>query len=158
MNAPPTVKTCGCGLSYNRAEWDALAYVGTQKTFGAPDLELRNCACMSTLAIELPGRDCTVCHAPLGSWAFLGMHADCSELVQTRSTINALADYCHEQGLRRIGAHIRDLSHDELAEYLPTLKFVAVAVRGMGPSRDRESWDRAGALLVHIARAIEALK
>lgn len=51
-------KKCGCGLSYSRETWTRLALVGTQyvpaDAFGpAEAIELRNCACGSTLAIEV---------------------------------------------------------------------------------------------------------
>jgi CheY-like chemotaxis protein len=40
------VKVCGCGRSYTRSQWRALAFRGTME--GA---ELRNCACGSSLAL-----------------------------------------------------------------------------------------------------------
>lgn len=50
-------KTCTkCRWVYaSRAEWDLLRYVGVQDS-GEPefDLELRTCACHSTIAIRIP--------------------------------------------------------------------------------------------------------
>ena len=58
MNAAMAiVKRCGCGREYDRSWWDLLQLVGY---FGpvSPDdshvVELRNCRCESTLAIEIP--------------------------------------------------------------------------------------------------------
>jgi hypothetical protein len=52
--------TC-CGAEYTRAEWEALELIGPQSQFtdaGEVDLsshlELRNCACRSTLSVEMP--------------------------------------------------------------------------------------------------------
>lgn len=55
----PTLHTCSCcGTPYSRNEWDALALIGVQvieaDAFGpAEAAELRNCACGSTLAVEV---------------------------------------------------------------------------------------------------------
>jgi hypothetical protein len=47
-----TPKRCGCGLTHDAAAWSCLPYVGVQRDeFEA--LELRNCPCGSTLAIEV---------------------------------------------------------------------------------------------------------
>ncbi len=49
-----TIKTCGCcGAKHTPAGWASLKLVGVQRCAGGPDLELRNCACSSTLAIEV---------------------------------------------------------------------------------------------------------
>lgn len=46
-------KRCGCcGREYTRVTWDLLPLVGIQVVPGWMDLELRNCACGSTLALE----------------------------------------------------------------------------------------------------------
>lgn len=52
---PPVVKTCGCGRHYGAAEWDALPCRGLMDD-GDDDggqLELRDCACGSTIAIRV---------------------------------------------------------------------------------------------------------
>lgn len=54
----PIEKRCGCGRVFDRAAWDALPFVGRQVIEAdevEPELviELRNCGCNSTLAIEL---------------------------------------------------------------------------------------------------------
>ncbi len=53
----PVIKVCGsCDQHYTRATWGKLALCGDMPTFDDNDrpitLELRNCACGSTLAIE----------------------------------------------------------------------------------------------------------
>lgn len=46
-------KRCACGACYaTRAEWAALPAIGVWRDSVA-DLDLRNCACGSTLAVEL---------------------------------------------------------------------------------------------------------
>ncbi|MDX6480338.1 MAG: hypothetical protein QOG85_848 [Gaiellaceae bacterium] len=50
----PVEKRCRCGARYDAAGWLALPYLGVQQLdAGEPRLELRNCTCGSTLAIEL---------------------------------------------------------------------------------------------------------
>ena len=49
---PPAPKQCGCGLSHDAAAWRALPFVGFMLD-EAETIELRNCACGSTLAIEV---------------------------------------------------------------------------------------------------------
>ncbi len=49
------MKRCGCGRVHTLIEWYSLPFVAVWAfDEGDPDLELRNCACDSTLAIELP--------------------------------------------------------------------------------------------------------
>lgn len=64
----PLVKTCRCGKSYDAHAWRALTYVGVQPGGPAdehgpayPDVELRNCSCGSTLAVE--GEESSACGA-----------------------------------------------------------------------------------------------
>ncbi len=45
-------KRCKCGLSYDEHTWKCLEYVGVHED-DAVSLELRNCACGSTLAQEI---------------------------------------------------------------------------------------------------------
>lgn len=65
MNWATTVKRCGCGRLYGEAEWRKLPRAGTMTTPAdetGPEetLELRNCACGSTLAIVIaPERERT---------------------------------------------------------------------------------------------------
>lgn len=51
------VKTCGCcGRQYDRSWWDILplvGYVGAASGEDSQVLELRNCKCESTLALEI---------------------------------------------------------------------------------------------------------
>ncbi len=52
------IKKCSCGRTYTEAQWKKLKKIGEQKTeadeFGPAELlELRNCPCTSTLAIEI---------------------------------------------------------------------------------------------------------
>lgn len=50
---PPPPKQCLCGASYPADAWQKLPYVGIMDD-GIDRLELRNCPCSSTIAIELP--------------------------------------------------------------------------------------------------------
>jgi len=50
--APECVKHCACGLSFDPTEWAALDYVGVSAD-EVQRLELRNCPCGSTLAVDL---------------------------------------------------------------------------------------------------------
>lgn len=54
--AAPPVCTCACGRSFTAAEWKLLELVGRMDLDedGDQRLELRNCPCRSTRAIELP--------------------------------------------------------------------------------------------------------
>lgn len=51
-------KTCTCcGAKITEDDWERMSYVGVQRgdaEIGVPDLELRNCACGTTLAIVVP--------------------------------------------------------------------------------------------------------
>jgi hypothetical protein len=47
------IKTCGCcGKTYTAQEWAALPLLGRMRMDGE-SLELRNCSCRSTLAMEV---------------------------------------------------------------------------------------------------------
>lgn len=50
---PKPIKRCGCGREYSREDWDALRFVGYQRPPGAKVLELRECHCHSTIAIDV---------------------------------------------------------------------------------------------------------
>ncbi|MDB4946208.1 MAG: hypothetical protein JWP97_5742 [Labilithrix sp.] len=52
LPTPPPVRVCGCGRSHDRDEWQGLRLVGLQEDGEGGELELRNCQCGSTLAIE----------------------------------------------------------------------------------------------------------
>lgn len=43
-------KVCACGRSYERLEWLRLPALGVMRIFHDVSLDLRNCACGSTLA------------------------------------------------------------------------------------------------------------
>jgi len=49
-------KRCGCGACFSRAEWDALAAVGTMPSdVETHDLLLKNCTnCHSTISVYVP--------------------------------------------------------------------------------------------------------
>ena len=52
---PRTVVHCGCGAQYTIGQWHRLAFVGlTDAEDPEMILELRNCTCGSTKALELP--------------------------------------------------------------------------------------------------------
>jgi hypothetical protein len=48
-----TLKRCACGATYTRKQWRDLPRVGEQYGNGNAVLELRNCKCGSTLAVEI---------------------------------------------------------------------------------------------------------
>jgi hypothetical protein len=53
------VKVCSCGARYTAAEWQALPlcgywYTPADDTGPEVNLELRQCTCQSTIAVELP--------------------------------------------------------------------------------------------------------
>lgn len=50
----PVIKRCLCGASYSVETWAQLRFVGTQDDFDGGLIELRDCTCSSTIAIELP--------------------------------------------------------------------------------------------------------
>jgi hypothetical protein len=47
------VKSCACGLNFTAHEWALLALVGTMMD-PVESIELRNCLCGSTIAVEVP--------------------------------------------------------------------------------------------------------
>jgi len=47
------VKTCKCGRRYSDEDWKKLELVGLQDGGDDDVLELRNCVCNSTIAVEL---------------------------------------------------------------------------------------------------------
>lgn len=51
MNVWPIA--CGCGRAWYAGEWTALSLVGYQDDGDGGRLELRNCTCSSTLAVEV---------------------------------------------------------------------------------------------------------
>ena len=64
------VKTCGCGRSYPRAGWEVLERLGVCGCF-LERLELRNCLCGSTIAIDVtsrPGRLLRALARLVGLW------------------------------------------------------------------------------------------
>lgn len=55
----PIIKKCGCGNTFTQAQWKKLehkGYLHTPADEVGPEelLELRNCPCHSTLAVEVP--------------------------------------------------------------------------------------------------------
>jgi hypothetical protein len=54
LPAPPPVAECPCGRCFDALEWAALPFVGVQECDGVVALELRNCPCESTRAVEVP--------------------------------------------------------------------------------------------------------
>lgn len=58
--APPSVdviRRCGCGQAHSRSGWASLRYVGPMDDGAGGRLELRNCRCGSTLAIQVDGKE-----------------------------------------------------------------------------------------------------
>jgi hypothetical protein len=49
---------CSCGLAHSPAEWKKLPLVGIQRFDGGGALELRNCPCGSTRAIDVNANTC----------------------------------------------------------------------------------------------------
>lgn len=61
MSASKPVLTCGCGRAYDAEQWKALRLAGHAPQYNEDGtehatlrLELRNCVCGSTRAIEVP--------------------------------------------------------------------------------------------------------
>jgi DnaJ-class molecular chaperone len=48
-----TIKICGCGADFTRRQWKRLPHAGEMADGLGGVLELRNCACGSTIAIQL---------------------------------------------------------------------------------------------------------
>jgi len=81
-------KTCGCGLTHGPHGWRSLRLVGYQPAGAGTLLELRDCLCRSTLAIEValvaPGEDigiaccrrCGRCEH-LSTWRGLAVCEEC---------------------------------------------------------------------------------
>lgn len=63
MNAPyaqghvMVVHTCACKRTFTQVAWDALPYVGEMGDEVGERIELRNCPCGSTRAVEIPMSD-----------------------------------------------------------------------------------------------------
>lgn len=51
---PQFPKRCACGRTYDAETWKALRYVGAMPDGAGGALELRDCVCHSTIAIEVP--------------------------------------------------------------------------------------------------------
>jgi hypothetical protein len=50
----PVLKQCpGCGAVHTHTEWCRLPFVGHQPDYEGGLLELRNCTCESTIAIQV---------------------------------------------------------------------------------------------------------
>lgn len=52
----PTIHTCSCGREFTEHAWNLLPYVGVMRD-DVERLELRNCPCGSTRALEIPMSD-----------------------------------------------------------------------------------------------------
>lgn len=50
------INHCSCGRAHTREQWSALEYCGVMDLDGSQPLELRNCVCGSTRAIEIEHR------------------------------------------------------------------------------------------------------
>lgn len=48
------IKVCACRSDFTVAEWQRLPHVGEQDDGAGGIIELRNCPCGSTIAVELP--------------------------------------------------------------------------------------------------------
>ena len=48
LDETKTIHRCSCGLGYNRDQWSRAPFVGV-----GLGLEMRNCACGSTMSIEI---------------------------------------------------------------------------------------------------------
>ena len=46
-----TIKTCGCGRTYTRDEWESLPFGGWMGDGDRDAQELRHCACRSTISV-----------------------------------------------------------------------------------------------------------
>src|SRR5690349_609835 len=52
--AATIIKVCSCGARYDHSQWLRLPFVGVNDAGDGFKLDLRNCSCHSTIAIELP--------------------------------------------------------------------------------------------------------
>lgn len=86
---PATIaKRCSCGLTYDRAGWEALQHVGIHTDGVTPErLDLRNCSCRSTVAVELPDT-VSICEG-------------CSVWVDNEKTVTHLGAFCAKCGPSR---------------------------------------------------------
>lgn len=83
------MKICPCcAIEYTSVQWDALPFVGNQLD-GDGMIELRNCSCGSTIAIEV--------NMGPGAWC----QAASVYLVSARSDINDSAPQCALDSLKR---------------------------------------------------------
>jgi hypothetical protein len=86
-------KACRCcGREYSLSPWRELAYVGIQDD-GVEALELRNCACGSTLAIEL-GPGATML---LDLEALFRLEANKASDVDEADRLDDIADEIHQR-------------------------------------------------------------
>lgn len=58
MSHPAPIARCSCGATYTAQQWQSLELVGHQaapasETEPALYIELRNCSCRSTIAVEM---------------------------------------------------------------------------------------------------------
>lgn len=53
MTRPLIVRACSCGRSYTRDSWSCLPPAGILDYGDGRPLELRNCACRSTISVEV---------------------------------------------------------------------------------------------------------
>lgn len=52
MSERTSAKSCGCGRTYDAAQWRELRLVGLQEDGDGGLLELRDCECGSTLSVQ----------------------------------------------------------------------------------------------------------
>lgn len=76
VTAIPIVARCSCGISYDKEAWEALPYIGPQDGGELGTFELRNCACLSTIAIKLFG--------PISDWKKLPKTIPVMPAVRTK--------------------------------------------------------------------------
>jgi hypothetical protein len=63
------MKTCSCTAHYDLAAWQRLPFVGIQAFDPNDRIDIRNCACRSSIAVDLPPgvSVCTGCGVWLGT-------------------------------------------------------------------------------------------
>lgn len=124
MSAPIKACTC-CGHEYTLAAWVALQLLGYQ-TDEDETLELRNCACGSTLAMVARLDACACgCGRPRASAKSRYAGAPCRQRVYARAVTAATPPSEHGVGLKRSDA-------PDLLDRADRRR-IALAMRRLGP-------------------------
>ena len=127
--AEEVFKRCGCGIAYTREGWEHLHFVGHYAD-DVETLEMRNCACGSTITINVPPlRDSTV--HKTGAWVVVTKNesrlGDVVSVHRTRNAANRKA--------RRVGGCVESAQVVALVQAGVTY---TEAIQSMGGTAYRE--------------------